>query len=337
MAEKFKVVGLGKMGPGTMDLEQKELEKVDAEIEIVEARCRSEEEMLAVAKDADAILGGNPFLTRRVMESMPKCRIIATYSVGYDYLDVDAATDNGIIIVNNPASEWCIEEVSNHAVALLLACAKKLIIMDNLTKQGKWAEAKQAQAPMASIHGQTLGLAGCGEIGRMTARKAQCFGLKTIGYDPYLDKSVAEASGIILVSLPELLKESDFISVHTPLNDDTFHLIGEEEFSQMKPSAYFINTARGRVVDEPALIKALREKKITGAGLDVFEQEPIDPENPLLKMDNVIAIPHNASYSDAALIQQAVNPAQEVARVLSGRWPNNPVNKTVKPKVELAK
>ena len=219
MADKFKVVGLGKMGPGSIDPERRELAKAGTEVEIVEARCRSEEEMLAVAGDADAILGGSPFLTRKVMESMPKCRIIATYSVGYDYIDVDAATDNGIIVVNNPASEWCVEEVSNHTVALLLACAKKLVIMDNLTRQGKWAEAKQAQAPMASIHGQTLGLVGCGEIGRMTARKTQCFGLKTIGYDPYLDKSVAEASGITLVSLPELLKESDFISVHTPLND----------------------------------------------------------------------------------------------------------------------
>ena len=121
MADKFKVVGLGKMGPGSVDLERQELAKVGNEVEIVEARCRSEEEMLAVAGDADAILGGNPFLTRKVMESMPKCRIIATYSVGFDYLDVDAATDNGIIVVNNPASEWCVEEVSNHAVTLLFS------------------------------------------------------------------------------------------------------------------------------------------------------------------------------------------------------------------------
>ncbi len=337
MADKFKVVGLGKLGGGPMDEEKKELDKVAAEIEVVEARCRSEDELIAAAGDADAILGGNPFLTRRVMESMPKCRVIATYSVGYDFIDVDAATENRIIIVNNPASAWCVEEVSNHAVALLLACAKKLVLMNNLTKQGRWTDAKQAQAPMNPIYGQTLGLVGCGEIGRMTGRKAQGFRLKTIGYDPYLDKSVAGESGITLVSLPELLKESDFVSVHTPLSEETFHLIGEKEFKQMNPNAYFINTARGRIVDESALIKALQEKWIAGAGLDVFEQEPIDPENPLLKMDNVIAIPHNASYSDAALVQQAINPAQEVARVLSGRWPNNPVNKTVKPKVDLVK
>jgi D-3-phosphoglycerate dehydrogenase len=163
----------------------------------------------------------------------------------------------------------------------------------------------------------------------------QCFGLKTIGFDPYLDKAVAGKSGITLMSLPEVLKQSDFVSVHTLLNEETFHLIGEKEFRQMKPNAYFINTARGKIVDEPALIKALSEKWIRGAGLDVFEQEPVDPNNPLLKMDNVIAMPHSASFSDAARLQQAGNPAQEVARVLSGHWPKNPVSRNVKPKAAL--
>lgn len=190
---------------------------------------------------------------------------------------------------------------------------------------------------MGAIYGQTLGLIGCGNIGRMVARKAQCFRLKTIGCDPYVDKSLAREYGIALMSLPRLLKESDFISVHTPLNEETRHLIGEKEFKQMKPTAYFINTARGAIVDEAALIKALQEKRIAGAGLDVFEQEPVSPNNPLLKMDNVVAIPHTASYSSAALDIQPINPAQEAARVLNGRWPKNVVNKTVKPKIKLAK
>jgi D-3-phosphoglycerate dehydrogenase len=190
---------------------------------------------------------------------------------------------------------------------------------------------------MSSIRGQTVGLVGCGNIGRMTARKGQCFGLRILGYDPYVEKSLAGESGITLMtSLPELLNQSDFVSVHTPLNEETRHMIGEAEFKQMKPSAYFINTARGPVVDELALIEALQEKRIAGAGLDVFEMEPIAPDNPLLKMDNVVVVPHSASYSDAAIAEQPVNPAQEVARVLSGKWPNNPVNATVKPKANLA-
>jgi D-3-phosphoglycerate dehydrogenase len=335
MAAKYKVVGLGKMGVVGMDAEKKEFDEIGVEVEVIEVRPKSEDELIAVARDADVILGGSPFFTPRVMKSLPKCQVLATYSVGYDFVDVEAATKNRIIVVNNPASEWCVEEVSNHAVALLLACAKKLTILHDLTRKGRWKEAKQAQGSMASIHGQTVGIIGCGEIGRMTARKLQCFGLKTIGYDPYLDKKVAGESGITLMSMPEVLKQSDFISVHTYLSNETTHLLGEKEFRQMKPSVYFINTSRGKVVDEPALIKALQEKRIAGAGLDVFEQEPVDPANPLLKMDNVTVMPHSASYSDAALIQQAVNPAQEVARVLSGKWPNHPVNRNVNPKKPL--
>jgi len=190
---------------------------------------------------------------------------------------------------------------------------------------------------MAPIHGQTLGIVGCGNIGRMTARKSSLFGLKIIGSDPYVDKALAKESGIALTSLSALLKESDFISVHALLNEETRHLIGAKEFSQMKSTAYFINTARGAIVDEAALIKALQDKRIAGAGLDVFEKEPMAPDNPLLKMNNVVVLPHSASYSDAALDVQPINPAQEVARVLNGRWPNNVVNEGVKPKVKLVK
>ena len=336
MENKFKVVGLGgKLSGFSMEAESREFAKLNVGVELVEARCRTEDELIASAKDADAILGGGRLFTRRVMEALPKCRVIVTYSVGYDMIDVYAATDNGIIVVNNPSRIWCAEEVSNHAIVLLLACAKKLALLNNWTKQGRWIETRQVMAPMVPIHGQTLGLVGCGDIGRMTAKKAQCFGLRTLGYDPYVDISLADEYGITLMGLPELLKESDFISVHTLLNNETRHLIGEREFKQMKPNTYFINTARGVVVDESALIKALQEKWIAGAGLDVFEKEPIDLDNPLLKMDNVVVVPHTASYSDAALMEQAINPAQEVARVLSGLWPINPVNKTVRPKVYL--
>ncbi len=336
MEKQFKVVRVDRMGNrAAMVEEAEELAKVNAEL--VGVDCTTEIEIIEAAKDADAIITGGARMTRRVMEALPKCKVIVRYGVGYDTIDVDAATDNSIIVANIPAPEWCVEEVSNHAITLLLACAKKLAFLNDGIKQGRWAECKRAQAPMVSIHGQTLGLVGCGSIGRVTGRKAQCFSLRVLGYDPYVDKSLAKEYGITLVSLPELLKESDFISVHTLLNKETWHLMGEKEFRQMKPNVYFINTSRGPVVDEPALIKALQEKQIAGAGLDVFEKEPIDPDNPLLKMDNVVVMPHSASYSDASFKQQRGIVGQEAARVLSGRWPKNVVNKSVKPKVNLVK
>ncbi len=340
MEKQFKVVWAGSYIQYLPIVEEaKELtgKLIKMNAEIVEADCATEDETIKATKDADIILTTGPHLTRRVMEALPKCKAIIGGSVGYDEIDVDAATDNSIIVVNNPSHQWLVEEVSNHAITLLLACAKKLVFLNNLTKQGRWAEGEQAMSPMVSIHGQTLGLVGCGSIGRMTGRKAQCFSLRVLGYDPYVDRYVAKESGITLVSLPELLKESDFVSVHTLLNKETRHLMGEKEFKQMKPTAYFINTSRGPVVDEPALIKALQEKRIAGAGLDVLEKEPVDPDNPLLKMDNVVVTPHSAGYSDAAYERLRVIMLQEAIRVLSGQWPRNVVNKSVKPKVHLVK
>jgi D-3-phosphoglycerate dehydrogenase len=161
--------------------------------------------------------------------------------------------------------------------------------------------------------------------------------LTTLGYDPYIDKSVAGEYGITMVSLPELLEKSDFVSVHCLLNDETRHLIGEKELKRMKPTAYLINTARGAVIDEQALVHALQEGVIAGAGLDVFEKEPADPDNPLFKMDNVVVTPHTASYSDVAFRRLRTCVGQEAARVISGHWPKNVVNKAVKPKVDLVK
>jgi len=333
---KYKVIRVGRYAD-RMTMAEAAKEIVKADVEFTAVTCNNEDELITGAKDADILVFAGAQITRRVLESLPKLQAVIFSSVGYDSVDTDAATDNGVIVVNNPAFQWCLEEVSNHAIALLLACAKKLVFLNNCTKQGRWAECKQAQAPMVSIHGQTLGVIGCGNIGRMIARKAQCFNLKVLGSDPYVDKSLAKESGITLVSLSEVLKESDFISANCLLNKETWHLIGEKEFRQMKPTAYFINTARGSVVDEPALIKALQEKWIAGAGLDVFEKEPIDSDNPLLKMDNVVVMPHSGSYSDKAFSLPTKIVLQEVARVLNGRWPKNPVNESVKPKVNLIK
>ena len=332
VAKQFKVLRLDKsevIFPMKEELE--ELNKVNAEI--IEADWSTEDDIIKAAAGVDVIMTDAAKMTRQVINSLVKCKLIVSYGIGYDHIDVDAATDNDIIVVNIP--DFCIEEVSNHTIALLLTCAKKLVFMNNSTKSGHWNECKQAQAPMGSIYGQTLGIIGCGKIGRLVAKKAQCFDLKVLGYDPYLSKAAALECGITLVSLPELLRDADYISIHTLGNQETRHLIGEKELRQMKSSAFLINTSRGSIIDEVALIKALEENRIAGAGLDVFEQEPIDPNNPLLKMKNAVVTPHSAYYSDNALIRLRTSVGKEAARVLSGQWPQNVVNKTVKPKVIL--
>ena len=338
MARQFKVMRVERrfqvpLAFATMEVEAEELTMVNAEL--VEVECATEDEIIKAAKDADALLVIFAPMTRRVLEALPKLKVIVRYGIGYDNVDVDAATDNGVLLVNIP--DFCLEEVANHAIALLLALNGELLSINEGMKQGRWAESQLIRATIGAPYEQTLGLIGCGKIGRMTAKKAQCFGFRILGYDPYVDKSLAKEHGITLVGLPELLKESDFVSVHTLLNKETWHLIGEKEFKQMKPTAYFINTSRGAVVDEAALIKALQEKWIAGAGLDVFEQEPVDPDNPLLKMDNVIVSPHCCSHSVASIKRLKTSVGQEAARVLIGRWPKNVVNKTVKPKINLVK
>lgn len=306
-----------------------------AGIELMDIDAADEDEIIAKAREADVVFTVRTAFTRRVFENLPKLQAVVRCGIGYDNIDVDAATDNHVLVVNIP--DFCFEEVSNHAIVLLMACAKKLVRMNNLLKTAGWGASRQIMEPMGSIWGQTLGIVGCGNIGRMTARKALCFGLNVIGHDPYVDQNLAKESGITLKSLPEVMRESDYVSLHPCLNQETFHLIGEKELHMMKPSSFLINTSRGSVVDEPALIRTLQDKRIAGAGLDVFEKDPIDPDNPLLKIDNVIVTPHSASYCDASFRRLRISVGQEAVRVAQGRWPKNVVNKGVKPKVNLAK
>ncbi len=306
-----------------------------AGIELMDIDAATEDEIIAKAKDADVVFIVRTAFTRRVFENLPKLRAVIRCGVGYDNVDVDAATDNRVLVVNVP--DFCFEEVSNHAIVLIMACAKKLVQLDHAVKTAGWKASREFLDPMGSIWGQTLGIVGCGNIGRMTARKAKCFGLNLIGSDPYVDPNLARESGITLKTLAEVMRESDYVSLHPCLNQETFHLIGEKELALMKPSAYLINTSRGSIVDEPALIRALRDKKIAGAGLDVFEKDPIDPDNPLLKMGQVIVTPHSASYCEASFKRLRISVGEEAVRVARGRWPKNVVNKNVKPKINLVK
>ncbi len=332
MQKKLTVYRVDRGGDRTPGVEEtEEIRKVGADLRSVDSS--SEDETIAKAAAADAIITTGARVSRRVLENLPNLQVVVRYGVGYDTIDVEAATQNHVLVVNIP--DYCFEEVSNHAIALFLACARKLPILGGLTGQGKWGYAANALAPMGPIVGQIFGVVGCGNIGRMVARKAKCFGLEIVGSDPYLDGSVASEAGINLTSLAELMRISDYITLHTPLNKETHHLIGEKELHMMKPTAFLINTSRGPVVDEEALVKALREKWIAGAGLDVMEMEPPDASNPLLRMDNVVVTPHAAYYSDESVVRMRRSVGLEAARVLSGKWPKNLVNKGVVPKRTL--
>ena len=343
MAKKFtivkvsKVVGSGSLavGPSMTTREGKEFAAVGAQL--VEVADSDKAGLAAALKEADCLLYGGVPINREMMDAAPKLVAILYQTVGYDSVDLKAATEKNIIVVNNPSWEWCVEEVSNHALALMLACAKKMKILDKLVAEGRWTDAKRAQNPMGSIYGETLGIVGCGAIGRMVARKAKVFGLNIVGYDPYIAHPyLAKENGITLTTLENVLK-ADYVTMHPDLNETSLHMISDKQFAQMKPSAYIINTSRGKVIDEVALVKALESKKIAGAGLDVFETEPLPKDSPLCKMDNVIMLSHSASYSTYAFDQAPGAIAKEAGRIVSGQWPVNPVNKTVVPKFVLAK
>jgi D-3-phosphoglycerate dehydrogenase len=314
-------------------VENAELAKSNLKLICVNAS--NEDEIIAVGKDADVILTRAAKMSRYVIERLPKLQAIVRYGIGYDTIDLDGATDNGVMAVNVP--DFCYEEVSNHAIGMLLICARKLAHQSNTMKNISYQSARNLLFPTGSITGETLGIIGCGNIGRMVARKAKVFGLNVIGYDPHVDTKLTKEASITLKSLPEVLKESDYITCHPFLWHETFHILSEKEFKMMKPTAYVINTARGPVIDQKALIKALQEKWISGAGIDVFEKEPIDSDDPLLKMDNVILTPHTAFYSDASDKRVRTSVAQEAARVAHGHLPKNIVNKGVKPKANLTK
>jgi len=312
--------------------ERKVFDNSSLKIELVSRRCRMEEEVIELGRRAHALLVPHAPITCRVMANMPNCRVVVRYGHGFDVIDVAAATEHGIVVANVP---FVTEEVAEHTIMLALACERKVARLDRAIRAGEWQHAKQQLSPMSRIGGRTLGLVAFGRIARAVARRALALGLHCLATDPYVEPDVIKKCGVEPVELYELLARSDFVSLHTPLNCETRHLIGEGELRLMKPTAYLINTSRGPVVDEAALVRALRENWIAGAGLDVFEVEPLAADSPLLRFDNVILTPHSAGYSDASRPKGRVQAAQEVVRVLKGHWPKNLVNPEVKEKVRL--
>lgn len=317
---RFKVVVTDSVFPH-LEVERRILGQAGAELVALQAH--RDEELLEPVADADGLLVCFAPVTRRVVEAARRCRIIARYGIGVDNVDLATATARGIVVTNVP--DYCVEEVSDHTLALLLACARRVVWLDRGVRAGRW-DARDA-VPVRRLSGQTLGLVGFGKIPRLVARKAQAFGLRVLGFDPYLDPSVLRELGVEPVGLRALLERSDYVSLHVPLTPQTERLVDESALRWMKPTAYLINTARGRIVDEGALVRALERRWIAGAALDVLPTEPPPQDDPLRSAPNVILTPHVAFYSEESLQELQRKAAEEVARVLTGQTPRYPVNR----------
>ena len=311
-----------------------ELEGLAKVADIVEIRADTPAEFAAGVQDVDAIVTSWGLrIDKQVIDSMKKCVVIGVGSVGVDMVDVEAATAAGIVVTNVP--DVFIEEVADYAMMLLLNVSRLTPMMARMAKDGQWYQARPILSRVPRVMGETLGLFAFGNVARCTARRARPFGMHVIAYDPYVSELEMSALGVEPVSFAELLARSDYLSVHAPHNDETEHAINAAAFARMKNTAIVINTARGPIIDEKALIEALRTGAIAGAGLDVLEQEPPAPDNPLLSMENVLVTPHVASASTRMRPETRRRAAREVALVLRGRWPMSCVNPTVLPRVTL--
>ena len=309
---------------------EEELAKVGARLEKL-PKIEDENEIIAKVSDADGIIVSDSPMTRKVMSSLPNCKVVLRTGVGFDVIDVPAATDLGIAVINIP-DMWT-REVANQAMSLMLACNRKVADLNNDIKSGTWTPMPPHR--VGQLHGETAGILGMGRIGSAFARRAKAFELNVIAYDPYVSDDVFEELGVTRVTFDELFQQSDYISVHTPLTDETHHIVNEAALKQMKPTAILINTSRGPVVEEAAVIKALQEGWIAAAGLDVLEKEPPSPDNPLLKMNNVILSPHSGHYSAESMRIRPRRYGSEVARVLEGKMPQNLVNIAVRERLSL--
>src|SRR5690349_11285027 len=303
------------------------------EAEIFEIPAGSEDEFVAAARDADALYAKGRRITKKMIDGMQRCKIISLGSVGVDTVDVAAATERGIPVTNCP--DTFIEEVADHAMTLILASWRRLVVQDQMVRKGEWTKARPMLYQFPRLLGMTLGFISFGHVARAVARRAKPFGFQMLAYDPYIEELVMSEYGVQPVSYGELLERSDIISMHAPGTKDAHHLMKEQHFRKMKKTALFVNTGRGSTVDEAALIKALQEGWIAGAGLDVLETEPVGHNNPLLGMENVILTAHVASASSRFDQARKRRVVAELSLVLSGKWPRACVNPSVLEKSSL--
>jgi D-3-phosphoglycerate dehydrogenase / 2-oxoglutarate reductase len=294
-------------------------------VELRPQQCRSEEEIIELAQEADAVLNCYAKITPRVIDGLKRCRIVARYGIGVDNVDLAAASKAKILVTNVP--DYCIDEVSDHALALLLTLARHIATADGAVKAGAWDVV--SHVGIRRLRGQTLGLLGFGKIARALASKVRPLGMKVLVYDPYLQAELIARNRAEAVSLDKLLAKADAISIHVPLSQETRSFIGQRELACMKPTAFLINTSRGGIVDEQALAVVLKEGKLGGAALDVLSVEPPPLDHPLRQAPNIILTPHLAFYSRESVIELQTKAAEEVARALKGEPPRSPVNPEV--------
>ena len=303
----------------SLDPAKAALARVDPELRM--AKSASADDILAVARDADAILVTYAKLPGDLLRQLTRCKAIGRFGLGVDNIDIPAAAELGITVTYVP--DYCMHEVSDHAMALLLALARKIPLSNELVQAGRWD--MSAVVPIHRLAGRVLGLIGFGNIPRALAPKAKAFGLRVVTHDPYVPQQALAAAGVESVSFDRLLEISDFVSIHAPLMPATRGLFNAEVFRKMKTGALLINTARGPLVDEDALVSALDSGRLGGAALDVVAVEPLPKDSGVIGRDNVILTPHTAFYSVEALNELQTKCAGDVARVLSGEKPVYPV------------
>jgi len=302
--------------------------------DFVTSPCETEQEIIEATKDADFVLTMMKPLPRKVIEGMSRCRMIYNLGTGYEAIDLEAATEQGIC-VSFPGG-YCSLEVAEHAMGLILDCARKICRLDRAVRVGKWDsyEKKEIRTeimpPMFQLKGQTVGLIGFGRIARNIVPMAKGFGMKVLANDPYIPSELFKELGVEEATIDHIIENSDFISIHALFTEESMHMFGMEQFKKMKKTAYLINCARGNFIDEEALYRAVKEGEIAGAGLDVLQKEEVRPDNPLLELESITITPHAAYYSMESRAKYARRPFEDVSLVMKGVWPKCLVNTEVR-------
>ncbi len=294
--------------------------------EVVVAPDSNEETLAGLARDADAIMTCFAQVTENVVRAAERCKVIGRFGVGVDNIAVSTATELGIAVTYVP--DYCVDEVSDHVMALLHAWNRRIVLFDRSVKERGWGS-QPLTMRMMRLRGKTIGIVGFGRIGQAVAAKARAFGMNVLASDPFIDSSAVESFGGSLVELDQLLGESDFVSLHTPLSDETRNMIGRDQLAAMRQEAFLINAARGPLIDEEALYNALANGVIAGAGLDVMVDNVPSQEHPLLVLENVIITPHVAFFSQESTLELEQRAAAEVVKVMHGEMPDNLVNSVV--------
>ena len=306
--------------------EEEIYEKENIDFHYFQLRDASEEEALKCLGDADMLMVNMFPCTRSFISKLTRCKFIMRHGVGYDSVDVDACTEHGILLVNIPDANAVV--VAEHTLGLLLNCARKFMLFNTSMREGRW-EWKMTK-PLFQVMHKTLGIFGCGRIGSRLTKIMKGFEMNVLVYDPYIPVEKTEKElGVKMTDFETLLKESDFLTIHAPMTDETHHIFGAEQLKMMKSTAFLINAARGPIVDQNALIKALEEKWIAGAALDVFEQEPLEYNSELRKLENVVFTPHIAGYNEETIWAMRKRIVDDILRFRNGEKPLSIVNPQV--------